>query len=137
MDPDDDRYENSREALKRSPLCVLLVEDDPDTSRVLVKILASAGFVTRTAGSFREAIHVAMESPPDVLVSDIALPDKDGWRLLQLLRLAHPGLKALAVSGLHTDEDLAHSRAAGFAEHLLKPVHPDRLLEAIGRLTMA
>lgn len=137
MNPDDDQYENSREALKSSPLCVLLVEDDPDTARVLVKILSSAGFVTHSAGSYREAMHLAAESPPDVLVSDIALPGKDGWLLLQILRTANPRLMALAVSGLHTDEDLARSRAAGFAEHLLKPVQPDRLLEAIRRLTIA
>ncbi len=138
MNPHDDRHEDSRDALKHSPLCVLVVDDDPDTARVLMKILASAGFISHAAGSYREAMHVAAESPPDVLVSDIGLPDKDGWRLLQILRTANPGLMALAVSGLHTDEDdLARSRAAGFAEHMLKPVQPHLLLEAIGRLSVA
>jgi CheY-like chemotaxis protein len=65
------------------------------------------------------------------LRNDNAIPDGNGFDLMRELRSRGHALPAIAVSGYGRDEDLAHSRAAGFSAHLIKPIDPDRLLTAI------
>jgi CheY-like chemotaxis protein len=89
----------------------------------------------RTAASVAEALEVAQEFQFDVLVSDIGLPDGRGTELLDQLEAKRgEKLPAIAMSGFGMEDDLESSRAAGFSEHLTKPVEFAALQQAIARL---
>ncbi|MFN2475658.1 MAG: response regulator, partial [Chthoniobacterales bacterium] len=112
---------------------ILLVEDHEDTARVLRRILEQAGYKVAHAGSVAAARAAARERRFDVVISDVGLPDGTGLELMKSLREEHR-LTGIALSGFGTDDDLAASAAAGFAEHLTKPVDWPQLRSAIERL---
>lgn len=112
---------------------ILLVEDHEDTSRVLRRILENAGYEVSHAGSLARARELAEGAAFDLVISDLGLPDGNGADLMQFLR-AQYGLTGIALSGFGTDDDVSTSAAAGFAEHLTKPVDWPQLRNAIGRL---
>ncbi len=112
---------------------ILLVEDHEDTARVLRRILAKSGHEVSLANNVTDARALAAKSF-DLVISDVGLPDGSGLELMRHLSATY-GLRGIALSGFGTDEDLAASRVAGFAEHLTKPVDWERLKSAIARLT--
>ncbi len=111
---------------------VLLVEDDPDSGEMLAILLSSAGFDVRIAGCFHDA--QALAGWCEVMVSDIALPDGSGLDLVRDIRTRRP-VRAIALSGFGSREDVQKSLEAGFEAHLTKPVDLDRLVAAVRRLT--
>lgn len=115
---------------------LLLVEDHPDTARVLRRILEHAGFAVEHAASTGAARALARKVAFDLVISDVGLPDGSGLDLMRSLQQEH-GLTGIALSGFGTDEDLAASSAAGFAEHLTKPVDWPQLRAAIDRMLAA
>jgi CheY-like chemotaxis protein len=124
-----------QELLSRAGIRLLLVEDHSDTLNTLERLLTRRGFVVRTAASVAEALEVAREYEFDVLISDIGLPDGRGTGLLDQLEAKRGGrLPAIAMSGFGMEDDLESSRAAGFSEHLTKPVEFAALQQAIARL---
>lgn len=115
---------------------LLLVEDHADTARVLTRILQSAGYRVAHGNSVAAARALAATQRFDLVVSDLGLPDGSGLDLMRDLRESH-GLRGIALSGFGTDDDRAASAAAGFAEHLTKPVDWPLLRDAIERLLLA
>ena len=115
---------------------LLLVEDHTDTARVLARILKNAGYRVEHAATVAAARELATSKHFDLVVSDLGLPDGTGLDLMRSLQEAH-GLRGIALSGFGTDEDRAASVAAGFAEHLTKPVDWPLLRDAIERLLIA
>jgi signal transduction histidine kinase len=113
---------------------VLLVEDHEDSAATLAMVLSIRGYDVRVARTLAQARGMAEDC--DVLISDISLPDGTGLDLLREVR-RHRDVKAIAVSGYGTEEDRRRSADAGFAEHLIKPFDPDRLIDTISRLTDA
>lgn len=116
-------------------LRILLVEDHADTRRALERLLARWGHKVTSASTVEQALTAAAESHPELILSDIGLPDGTGMDLLAKLREAGDPVPAVAMSGYGMEGDLELSRDAGFAEHLVKPVATERLKEAIERLT--
>jgi PAS domain S-box-containing protein len=118
------------------PLRIILVEDNQDTLRYLTAILRRLGhdIVPADCLSAARAALSDAESPFDLLLSDIELPDGNGLDLMRELRAAGhtPGI---AMSGFGTEEDLALSRDAGFFDHLTKPIDLNRLTTAIHSAT--
>jgi PAS domain S-box-containing protein len=114
---------------------VLLVEDHPDTLRIMAKLLRGMGYHVTVASSVKEALRVAEGRDFAVLVSDIGLPDGSGLDIVRQLKVGRSGLKAIAVSGFGQPEDLARSREAGFSEHLIKPVNFQRLESLLRQVT--
>jgi signal transduction histidine kinase len=114
-------------------LRVLVVEDHPDTRRVLERILARWGHEVATASSVSEGVQRAAAFQPELLISDIGLPDGTGLDLLSQVP-SRADFHAIAMSGYGMESDLELTKAAGFQEHLVKPVSADRLKEAIQRL---
>ena len=111
---------------------ILIVEDHKDTSDVLRRILEHAGYAITTCGAVEEAKAAVKDNKFDLVISDIALPDGSG---LELMRDLHGrGLSGIALSGFGTQEDLAASKAAGFALHLTKPVDLEHLRNSITKL---
>jgi DNA-binding response OmpR family regulator len=110
---------------------ILVVEDHPDTLHWLQIHLEDLGHTVLTARDRRQAQPVLEARDCDVLISDIGLPDGNGWDLLQQVQ---PGdqLLAIAMSGAGTTADAERSRAAGYRHHLFKPfplAYLDKLLE--------
>jgi DNA-binding response OmpR family regulator len=96
-------------------------------------VLSINGYRVQVARTVAQARGMAEEC--DVLVSDISLPDGNGRDFLREVRQRRD-LRAIAVSGYGTEEDVRRSVEAGFDEHLVKPFHPERLLETIERLAV-
>ncbi|HYR58831.1 MAG TPA: ATP-binding protein [Chthoniobacteraceae bacterium] len=111
-------------------LRILLVDDHADTRIALERLLRRRGYQVESAHDVHSALELAARLPFDLLVSDIGLPDESGFELIRKLQLAHP-IKGIAVSGFGMEGDLQKSRAAGFSEHLLKPVNFQELEAAI------
>ena len=110
------------------PLAVFVVENHPDTLRSLRMFLESLGYVIHSAGSVAEALAAFPRAGCDVLVSDIGLPDGDGWELMHALTAqGRAPAYAVAMSGFGMSADHLRSREAGFRHHLLKPFAPDDL----------
>jgi CheY-like chemotaxis protein len=109
---------------------VLIVEDHPDTLYLMARLLASRGYQTTTASTVAEAIATAGESWPDVVLSDLDLPDGTGIDLIHQLRARGP-VRCVALSGHGLPEHRARTRAAGFEAHLTKPVTVDQIETAL------
>jgi CheY-like chemotaxis protein len=115
-------------------LRVLFVEDHESTREALTRILKRRGYHVRAASTVQEARGAAFQEEFDVLVSDLGLPDGNGSDLMVELRSKYPSLLGIAISGFGMNADLTRSRAAGFNEHLTKPVSIDSLDRALTRI---
>jgi two-component system, chemotaxis family, CheB/CheR fusion protein len=113
-------------------LRILVVEDHEETRNVIVRLLAQLGHRVNSAATLREAIDVARSERFQLIVSDIGLPDGSGRDLLRKLGPNH-GVKAIALSGFGTDDDIRKSLESGFTEHLVKPIDVQTLEAAIVR----
>ncbi|HEY5751626.1 MAG TPA: response regulator [Chthoniobacterales bacterium] len=116
-------------------LRILLVDDHPDSLRSIGTWMRRRGYTVIPASSAQHALKAAEQEPFDVLVSDLGLPDGDGWQLLVKLSQRRM-FTAIAISGFSAERDLERSRAAGFVRHLVKPFDPrvlHGLLEDIRR----
>jgi PAS domain S-box-containing protein len=116
-------------------LRILLVEDDASSREVFAVILKS--HEVRTAAAAREALEIFEELRPDILVSDIAMPDEDGYSLIGKIRALKSPLAtipALALTAYASREDSQRAYLAGFQSHVAKPVDGMKLALAIARL---
>jgi len=120
-------------------LRILVVDDNADGRTLTSMVLTQAGASVRAAASVREALQMLDAERPDVLVSDIGLPDEDGYGLIRRIRAReaeHGGsLPAVALTGYARAEDRARILAAGFQAHVPKPVDPIELAAAIATIT--
>lgn len=131
--PDAPRAEAGRDA-DLARLRLLLVDDDPQALEALEQVTRLAGAQVRVAGSVAEALQVIEEHAFDAVVSDVAMPGADGYALIRRLRereqmLGGPRVFAIALTGLATLQDRDAAIAAGFDDHIAKPVDIDRLIE--------
>ena len=114
---------------------VLLVDDDSAARDVTATALAQVGCELRVAGSAREALEVLEQWLPDIIVSDIGMPETDGYEFLRRLRertTEQGGLvPALALTAFARIEDTRRALASGYQGHLAKPVGPRELAETI------
>jgi PAS domain S-box-containing protein len=117
---------------------VLLVEDDPVTLDMLKFILERSGAEVITANSADEALDALERFRPDTLVSDIAMPDRDGCDLIREVRSREPErggkIPAVAVTAYARAEDRVRVLAAGFQMHIPKPIDPDELIAVVASL---
>jgi len=109
------------------PLRVFLVENHEDTVRYMQLYLEQLSYQVCAASDMATALREIPESCCDVLISDIGLPDGDGWLLMEKLGGHRPQF-AIAMSGYGTVNDQRRSRAAGYDHHLVKPFAPDALV---------
>jgi CheY-like chemotaxis protein len=124
---------------KLDGVCVLIVDDDPDTLDMLRFLLRERGATVRTTASAVAALETLDEWSPDVLISDIAMPEHDGYELIAQVRsrLAERGgnLPAIALTAYARAEDRTRALDAGFQMHVSKPVDPAELITALASLT--
>jgi signal transduction histidine kinase len=128
-----------REQIKLDQKRILLVDDEPDARELVCEILRRAGADVCAVGSVREALEAMSGDLPDVVVSDLGMPEQDGFSMIQTLRQMpsdRGGLTpAIALTAYAREEDRIRALSAGFQMHLAKPVDPDRLLEAVAYLS--
>ena len=120
-------------------LRVLVVDDSADGRTLTSVVLTQAGASVNAVASVREALQSLEVERPDVLVSDIRLPDEDGYGLIRQVRqheAEHGGfLPAVALTGYARAEDRVRILAAGFQAHVTKPVEPGELTAVIAAIT--
>jgi CheY-like chemotaxis protein len=115
---------------------ILVVDDEELIAHSLRDILTRAGFDTVCALSGTEAIELAGEICPDIVISDVIMPDLDGVQTAIRIRRACPAARILLFSGQSATSDLLQrARAEGHTFDLLpKPIHPARLIAALRKL---
>jgi signal transduction histidine kinase/DNA-binding response OmpR family regulator len=119
-------------------LRVLVVDDEGDARDLLREVLVEGGAVVATARSAAEGLELLQLFRPDVLVSDIGMPDEDGYSFLRKVRAlpARDGgaVPAIALTAYAREEDRVRAISVGYMTHLAKPVDPQALLYAVGNL---
>jgi signal transduction histidine kinase/CheY-like chemotaxis protein len=117
---------------------VLVVDDDPHALEFVRTTLEQYGAMVATVSSAKEARARVMRSPPDVLLSDLVMPDEDGLQLIREIREldeAHGGkTPAAALTALARSEDRRRALSAGYQMHVAKPIDPLELATAVERL---
>jgi CheY-like chemotaxis protein len=130
----DDDEEFTLEGLR-----VLIVEDDEDACELIAMVLKRRGVATVTARSAAEALDAFERERFDALVSDIGMPERDGYALIKDVRKLPPerggNTPAAALTAYAREEDRIKAIEAGFQVHVPKPVNPVELAEAVASLT--
>jgi hypothetical protein len=108
---------------------ILVVDDEPDTCDFLSAALRRSGAVVTTASNVRDALREIQHELPSVLISDIGMPDDDGYVLIRKVRERNSAatLPAIALTAYAKQEDRIQALASGFQEHVAKPVDPEKL----------
>lgn len=114
---------------------ILLIEDHTDTRQTLQRLLSRAGYQVETANNAQSAREHARNATFDLFICDIGLPDGSGYDLIHDLHQLQ-SIPAISLSGFGMEADFEKSHAAGFAEHLVKPIDFKQLKEAIERLRL-
>jgi PAS domain S-box-containing protein len=116
---------------------ILVVDDSVESTEMLGKLLEIEGAFVDVARSGAEALAIAGQKRFDLIISDISMPEMDGYQLLRKLReLPHMDtVPAVALTGYGRTADIERAHAEGFAEHLIKPIDIDQLLQIVRRLT--
>ena len=116
-------------------LSILIIEDDADSREMLSVLLENAGAIPVAAATVTEALRLLGDLEIDVVLSDIGMPERDGFDLIRALRnFPNPRVRsapALAVTAFVRDEDRERILAAGFDAHVSKPVEPLELFRAV------
>jgi PAS domain S-box-containing protein len=129
--PLDARVTTRARAGRQTPV-VLVVEDEPNASELLVNYLDSAGFDTLTASSAGEAVQKAIESLPDAITLDLLIPGGKGWKVLTELR-RRPETFSIPIIVVSVLEEKARAQELGATEYLIKPVSRETLLATLDR----
>ncbi|BAY63288.1 PAS/PAC sensor hybrid histidine kinase [Calothrix brevissima NIES-22] len=119
-------------------LRLLVVDDDTDTRHFLTVALQQAGAEVTSVNSVQAALAAIQKYPLDILISDIGMPDEDGYTLIRKVRLLPPEqggtIPAIALTAYAREEDAKQAIEAGFHMYATKPVEPTQLIDAIVKL---
>lgn len=117
---------------------VLVVDDEPDARELVAYVLESCGMEVRLAGSAAEALGVLTTFTPSVIVSDIGMPDEDGYVLIRQIRtlsaVDKKNIPVIALTAFARNEDRTKALVEGFNMHMAKPVEPTALVTAVSDL---
>lgn len=125
-------------AINLTGIQILVVDDDPDMRELAEFILTEAGAQVTTVASGLQALTFLNQSVPDLLISDIGMPEMDGYSLIRQIRRYSPQqggtIPAIALTAYAGEINLQQALQAGFQQHLAKPIDPDDLVRAIAIL---
>src|SRR5882762_881060 len=128
----------TREAMhakKKTMKRILIIDDDPVLRDVLGQTLRQAEYRVTTAADGKQASLLYRSDPPDIVITDIYMPDKDGLETLMELRRDHPEVKVIAISGgVSNAHMLDVATALGASATLVKPFLPAELIEAVEKV---
>ncbi|MBG1262392.1 PAS domain-containing protein [Nostoc commune] len=124
-----------QQALELTGIRVLTVDDDPDARELLTVLLAEYGASVLTVASASEVLANLESFQPDVLVSDIGMPEVDGYSLIQQIRTLPPEkggqIPAIALTAYARVDDYQRAIASGYQRHVTKPLDPEELVQAV------
>ena len=133
-----ERRSSPKGSIRLDGLHVLLVEDDDDSRKLLGAILKRHGARVTSTKSAAEALNAFSDELPDVLISDIGMPDEDGYEFIRKLRRLPPEkggqTPAIALTGYASRKDRERALAAGYHQHMAKPVEQVDMIAAIAAL---
>ena len=133
-----ERRRSKRGSVRLDGVHVLLVEDDDDSRKLLGTMLKRYGARVTSTKSAAEALSVFSNDRPDLLISDIGMPDQDGYEFIQKLRALPPELggqtPAIALTGYASRKDRERALAAGYHQHIAKPIEQSEMITAIAAL---
>ncbi|MBN3941923.1 response regulator [Nostoc sp. NMS9] len=119
-------------------LRVLVVDDEADTRNFLSFMFEEYGAFATAVASVDEALVVLEQAKPDILISDIGMSEQDGYTLIRKLRSLEPEkggrIPAIALTAYTREEDRLEALAAGFQQHLSKPIDPNKLIVAVANV---
>ena len=117
-------------------LSVLVVDDVPDVTEMIALFLRHAGYDVATADSATTALQLANERTFNVIISDIGMPEMNGYELAESLRrhVDYQGIPIIAVTGYSEYDDRTRALRSGFNAHLTKPIDPTELLNLMHEL---
>lgn len=124
------RDSSEKDVVVRRHRRLLVVDDHEDTCTGMKRMLERRGYEITIAYSADQAVEKVRTQDFDLLISDIGLPDRSGYDLMRELH-SSKGLRGIALTGFGSEHDINEARAAGFSEHLTKPINFERLEEAI------
>ena len=110
---------------------ILIVDDEPMIRRLVRIRLEQSGYEVRDAADGAAAVGIVDEFKPDVVISDILMPDFDGIEVIRSLRKSHPSIRLIAISGAPNDVFLNSAKVLGAARVLRKPFSMDELVAAV------
>jgi signal transduction histidine kinase/ActR/RegA family two-component response regulator len=115
----------------------LIVDDSEDTIAMLDQLLKLSGAIVTTASNGADALRIASEREFDVILSDISMPEMDGFEFLKRLRQIpdRQNVPVIAITGFGRTDDIERARAAGFHFHLTKPLNINALTDVLERIT--
>ncbi|HKP39044.1 MAG TPA: response regulator [Pyrinomonadaceae bacterium] len=115
---------------------VLIVDDVPDVTEMIGLLLKHAGYEVSTADSARSALRLARQTNYDLVISDIGMPEMNGYELAEALRglTNYNKTPMIAVTGYSEYDDRGRAEQAGFNVHLTKPIEPSQLLDLMSKL---
>jgi signal transduction histidine kinase len=116
---------------------VLIVDDDGDAREMLRHVFQEYGATVELAASVMEALERLNETVHDVIISDIGMPDMDGYQLLRRVRSLDAKITAVAVTAFADSEDRVRALQAGYNMHVAKPIEPEELIKAVAALVHA
>lgn len=124
-----------------SGLQVLVVDDEDDARELIKRILADCNAEVLTAATASEALNLLQHERPDLLVSDLGMPEVDGYGLLDRIRALGPSrggdLPAIALTAFARAEDQTRALSSGFLAHIAKPVEPAELIAKVAAMSTA
>jgi DNA-binding response OmpR family regulator len=110
---------------------ILVVEDDPIIRQTVDYALRRAGFTTRTSGDGVEALRMARETPPDLILLDLMLPGIDGFEFADQVRRSDPDVAIVMVTALSEERDTVKGLDAGADDYVTKPFSTEELLARV------
>ncbi|HEY9735006.1 MAG TPA: response regulator [Trichocoleus sp.] len=142
VQPPNGSASTAQQDVDLSHLHILVVDDEADMRALMQAVLQRYGARVSVAASAAEALALLDQLRPDVLVSDIGMPEVDGYTMMRQIRgsaadwgdgpaVGHRSLKAIALTAYAAETDQQQALAAGFQQHLAKPIEPEVLAQAI------
>jgi len=133
-----ERRRSRKGSIRLDGMHVLLVEDDDDSRKLLGAMLKRYGVRVTSTKSVAEALSVFATDVPDLLISDIGMPDEDGYELIRKLRALPPEkggqIPAIALTGYASRKDRERALATGYNQHMAKPIEQADMIAAIAAL---
>jgi CheY-like chemotaxis protein len=124
--------------LRLDSIRLLVVDDDDDNRDLLKTLLSHYGAVVTLASSAAEAMKFLIDSPPDILISDIGMPDEDGYQFMTKVRKLPKkkggNIPAIALTAFAKIEDREKALSVGFQQHIAKPIDPTAFVKIIAEM---
>ena len=131
------RFTNPKSADPGADLTVLVVDDDAPIRELLAEMLGECGLTVIQAGNGREAVRLAMQSPVDLVITDLIMPEQEGLETIRELRRKSPHLKVIAMSGYQDGAYLRYAEVFGARAVLKKPFSIDAVMHTVADVLAA